>query len=203
MKVQFNKKLLQNINEDNRQIGEILLFLIYREINPIEFFSLYQDGLSKVNYCINIFTRYGIVEIEDNDVDVEFILKRPLFVNEKVSQDRDIDDIRVFFFKSFCGEERRNCQKEVADYIMDKFLEKHPYDWSDIVEVTGNFIQGLMQKPVKDRFIPKFATFVEQNLLVLLEEKAAKDKVEAAKQKFSNQSKEDSTYNDGGFSEFL
>lgn len=170
MKVQFNEKLFENIEDKYKDIAEIFLYLVYRDKNPIDFFSRLQGGLDDVNYCINTFTRYGIVEYQDDDNEGSFVLKRPLFINGEMKQEYNVNEIRKYFTKSYLGEIHRNATKEHTEYLILKFLEKHPYKWEDIVHVTGEF----MTKVKKDnpKYAPSIVTYIEKYLLIGLEELA-------------------------------
>ena len=170
MKIEYNEKLLENINEEFRETGEILLFLIYRKIDPIEFFSKFQGGLEEVNHCITTLTRYGIIEFNDTEDNIEgsFKLKRPLFINDIHKQNYNVNDIRKYFTKTFTGQIHRNCTKEHTEYLIAKFLEKHPYKWEDVVSVTKEFMIRVVSENAK--YAPSLPSFIEKYLLIGLEE---------------------------------
>jgi hypothetical protein len=181
--IQFNEKLFQNIQEKDRWIGELLLFLIYRGHDPIELLSRFDDNnfMEGMNRCLTVFTNYSIIEL--NQEKGGFLLKRPLFSSEAIAQKRNTKDIRKFFYKTYCEEDNRNTADYIVQLVLDKFFEKHDYKWDDVVKVTEKFMSQMMLKPKGDRYIPKLENFITdpKYLLTLLEELDVSEEIELAK----------------------
>lgn len=169
--MKFNERLIENIENKYKESAEIFLFLVFRGNNPIDFFSTC-NRLEELNTITNDLTRYGIIEHDPDALEEVFKLNRPLFVSEEVKEDINIDLMRQYFTKSFTGENYRNAISWYAKHLVVKFMEKYPYPYEDIVEATKEFMTDVVDKPEGQKFIPKFETFVNENLPILLEEKS-------------------------------
>lgn len=175
----FNKKLLEGIPEDRKDICKFLLFAIEEDMRMDEPLInkrtaitdrasvFWKDGiLMEVQDLLEILEYKKVISRdlsygnEPKRVNVRWILNRPLYVTEFEDDltDELITEIRSYFRRDYCKVDRGSSPALVKQHL-SIFLEKNPTDIEIIQKAFKNYIDNKLHES-EGKYIANILNFI-------------------------------------------
>jgi hypothetical protein len=171
----YNERLLEGIPPDKRELAELIIYMVYRQIDYKKYFNsedtiIRFDGTmeSEVNLLVEKLVERKILEptYPDNGV-YRLELTKPLLVSEDISETQ-FDAIRQMWNSTNTGKVGWMSDKRESKERFEEWRKENPqYSYQQIYKACDYYINNT-------EMIHKFYNFIDQVLSSVLEDMETK-----------------------------
>jgi hypothetical protein len=174
--MKFNELLLEEIPDKDRELAQVVLFAIDRNLRldlyftnqttedlPINDITWREDILGDVQDIVRLFVKNEIIEENYNsDRICRYKLLRSLYVSGEIKyaiSDEIVEGCRNYFKKQYCGISDRNAPSKTVKQHLTMLIEKHPE--LDVVQLP-NVCRYVVDMRKKENmlYVPNILNFI-------------------------------------------